>query len=424
MSSNWLSRRRPERQILCRHCFVPFKRSGIGIRCESGACREVPDEQDRRGPRFFFAEGRKEFWCDEELNLGSECPFCRQVDFLRSVCPHCRKPLDLDLGEDHVIAVIGASAAGKTHFLATLLHQLLDARVGESTWEISLDERRLRPFRRKLLDPLFEGREVLESTADRLAGELALPLTHREDGRRILLVFRDLGGEIFRQPERLQRVSFLRYAQGVVLMADPLVLSPALARRVGWDPDGHQNAQEVLEVYRQVLDRQERRVEHRALPLLPEEKVLAVTVTKADLVLEPAHPFWVEEEGTPYLARGYWKDRKAESKAVEAWIREHLSTSLPREAGLFAAVGYFFVSSFGYPQPPEARRLPHPPRPRRVHEPIFALLDALADRLPSARSEWAPSEEGRKPAERREQDRRSEPAAKQRPGSEDWGEEF
>ena len=125
-----------------------------------------------------------------------------------------------------MIAVIGASASGKSHFLATVVYQLLEKQVGKETWTVSLKDEDRRSFRTKLLDPLFEDLEVLPRTQAQVEGELCLPLENRHDGRRFLLVFRDLGGEIFLQPERLRKLNFLRYAQGVVLMADPLGFEP------------------------------------------------------------------------------------------------------------------------------------------------------------------------------------------------------
>lgn len=384
-----LGRRGAARQRLCRHCSRPFRPERIGVVCRSESCGSVLDDLGRRAPRFFFAHEHG-LWEADRLDLEAPCPFCDCQGRLASVCPHCRRPLGVERGEDRVIAVIGASASGKTHFLATVLHQLLDERVGRDAWHVPLDRAEIDRLRERLIRPLFEDLEVLPSTVDRLDEEVAVPLENRHDGRRVLLVFRDLGGELFLQPERLARVSFLRYAQGVVLMVDPLAFRPDAERDDQWSRSGQPSALEVLEVYRRVLETRERRAEEKALPLLPEEKVLAVAVTKADLVLPEEHPFWQDHDGA-YLRRGYWSDRKEaaagggderpENEAVARWVREHLDPRLVREADTFAEAGYFFVSSLGYPHPPGQKRLLKRPRPRRVHEPIFALLDRLTDDL-------------------------------------------
>ncbi len=367
----------PRGSVHCRHCLKPFALRRLGVVCRSQRCRDVPDDTGVRGPRFFFA-GDHGLWRGGELDLDERpCPFCERLDALQTVCPHCRQPLDAEEGEDQVLAVIGASASGKTHFLAAVLHQLLDGGAGGDEWAVDREERLLRPLRERYLEPLFEQLRVLPATPPRLDEELRLPLVNLRDGRRVLLVFRDLGGELFRQPERLARAAFLRYAQGVVLMADPLAFAPGPAPGKRWTPNGQPDALEVLRIYRRVLEAPERGVDERALPLLPEEKVLAVAVTKADLMLDRDHPFWSDGDGGAHLEPGYWRRRAEEGRTVAEWVRGRLDAELVAEAERFGETAWFFVSSLGFPHPPDAPRLEQAPRPRRVHEPVFALLDRL-----------------------------------------------
>jgi hypothetical protein len=375
----------PQGSVHCRHCLKPFALGRIGVVCRSQRCGGVRDDTGVRGPRFYYA-GEHGLWRDGELVLGERpCPFCECLGTLESVCPHCRQALEADQGEDQVLAVIGASASGKTHFLAAVLHQLLDGGAGGGEWAVDREERLLEPLRRRFLEPLFDELRVLPATPDRLDEELRLPLVHRRDGRRVLLVFRDLGGELFLQPERLARASFLRYAQGVVLMADPLAFPPGPAAERGWTPNGQPDALEVLRTYRRVLEAPERGVDERALPLLPAEKVLAVAVTKADLMLDRDHPFWNDGEGGAHLEPGYWRRRAQEGRAVAEWVRGRLDAELVAEAERFGETTWFFVSSLGFPHPPDAPRLEQAPRPRRVHEPVFALLDRLTAGAAAAR---------------------------------------
>jgi hypothetical protein len=396
----------PRGSVHCRHCLKPFALGRIGVVCRSQRCGGVRDDTGVRGPRFFYA-GEHGLWQDGEMVLGERpCPFCDCLGTLESVCPHCRQALEADQGEDQVLAVIGASASGKTHFLAAVLHQLLDGGAGGGDWAVDREERLLEPLRRRFLEPLFDDLRVLPATPDRLDEELRLPLVHRHDGRRVLLVFRDLGGELFLQPERLARASFLRYAQGVVLMADPLAFAPGPAAERRWTPNGQPDALEILRSYRRVLESPERRVDDRALPLLPEEKVLAVAVTKADLMLDRGHPFW-DGDGDEHLRPGYWRRSVEADGAVAEWVRGRLDPGLVSEAERFAETAWFFVSSLGYPHPPDARRLSQTPRPLRVHEPIFALIDRLTGGMARGRAaepvaaEPAAAHGGARPARRR-----------------------
>lgn len=372
----WPSGKKEEtgRQVLCRHCSLPFQERRIGVVCTSERCGRVEDDRGRPAPRFFFAADRG-MWGPDGLELAERCPFCQERGTLTTACPHCRRPLQHEDGQDHVIAVIGATASGKSHFLSTVLYQLLDAEVGEDVWEVDLDRREKQRFREKLIDPLFEELHTLPSTVDRVDEELLLPLVNRRDGRRVLLVFRDLGGEIFQQPERLARMGFLRYAQGVVLMADPLAFGSA-------NGQGPPDARRILEMYGRVMGRLGPELagletaDLDSLPLLPEQKFLALAVTKADLVLGTASPLW-GGDGPSYLERGFWARREEQSRAVNAWIEKELGPELLDEASAFAEVSSFMVSSFGYRLDPGETRLRRPPAPRRVHEPIFALIDRL-----------------------------------------------
>lgn len=381
----------------CRHCLWPFKPHRLGIECHSTSCRSLQDRHGRRSPRFFFAE-KLDAWRDGDVVLRDvACPSCRKVGTLVSVCPHCRQRLGVDEGDDHVLAVIGASASGKSTFLAAVLHRLLDDEVG-GDWEVDLEEHELRGYREQYLAPLFDDRRVLPATPPRLVDEVRLPLHHRGDGRRVLLVFRDLGGEIFADPKQLARISFLRYARGVVLMADPLAYEPPPDDGALWSLNHQPDATRILKTYRDVMEDRERRVEEKALPLRPKEKYLAVAVTKADLVLPDGDPFWAKQGNGSHLERGYWQQREERSGEVAAWVEEHLGGSLARATEAFAETSWFFVSSIGYRLAPGTQALPRPPEPRRVHEPIFALLDRLTADRPAVVKSRTPSEAEASPA--------------------------
>jgi len=413
----WKGRGNSQELIHCRHCLRPFERTHMLVECRSRTC-EVRDEVGVLGPRRFDA-AEAGLWRDGRLHLDEEaCPYCDVTGSLETVCPHCRQPLGIDQGEDQVFAIIGASAAGKTHFLAAVLHQLLEAEGAGSAWKVALSEAEMRVFRERYLDPLFEELRVLSATPHGLEAELRLTLENVADGRRVLLVFRDLSGEIFVDPELLSRLSFLRYARGVLLMTDPLAFPPPAGRTPGdaaaatqsalaWRENGQPDALEILTTYRQVLEDRDRKADEAALPLRPEDKVLAVTVTKVDLVLPAGHPFW-QPERDGHLEAGFWERRGDEGAEVLRWVEENLSRKLVRETRSFADVGWFFTSSIGYPLQPDRDRLPRPPQPRRVLEPIFGLLDRLTAAEDAGDGGGDPPAGGR-------------PGPRRRDRGEDWG---
>lgn len=368
---------------LCRNCYELFRFEQVGILCRSRACSQVLDDRRRRGPRYFssqeygFWKGlfRKRLVLDDQ----TPCPFCAEPK-LEKACPLCRAPLDATAGQvdDHVIAVVGASESGKSHYLAAVLYQFLERQVGGDTWSVRFagdeDED---TYRREFLEPLFERREELPATPLGERPELRLLLENRRTGTRALLAFRDLAGETFVDPHRLERNRFLRHAQGVVLVVDPQAFPlDTLSGVQPWIPNGRPTAVDVLAGYRKVLQRQDRPPELLARPVMPEDKLLAVAVTKADLVLAPGHSFYADGGADP-LQSGYWNARREQDQRVRDWLRNHINGRLERETERFADAGFFFVSSYGFRHQPRSP-LENKPSPLRVEEPILALLDRLA----------------------------------------------
>ncbi len=323
---------------------------------------------------------RERLWASKRrrLDLDRACPYCEQAGQMVPACPNCWHPLDPEVGqaEDRMIAILGARQAGKTHFLAALLHQLFEQRVGGDAWQIEIEPEMRRIAERELLRPLFRDLRELPATERGSQLSLRLVLSHRTDGRRVLLRFQDLSGERIADPASLAKVDFLRYASGVVLLADPLAFeAPSKGHRRAWYHD-EPDCQAILENYRQVLDSAPRRRGHEELPLLPAQKFLAVAVTKADLFHSRNHRFWQPTDDGAYLAPGFWHARSAEDEEAGAWLRSRLRNPHAFEdtASLFADVSYFLVSNYGYAHKPHAT-LRKPPTPLRVHEPVFALLD-------------------------------------------------
>jgi hypothetical protein len=327
---------------------------------------------------------KEELWMrrGQKLALDRSCPYCQERGRLVPACPRCRHPLDPEIGtvEDRIIGILGARASGKSHYLAALLHLLLREKVGGDVWEVSMDRETRQAAEKQLLCPLFDDLKELPATSRGPGLELRLVLTHQGDGRRVLLVFRDLAGEVMADRNLLEEMHFLRYAEGVVLLADPQAFEDRSEDNPKPAEQGGITCAQILENYRATLEAHPRRSEEEELAVLPERKFLAVAVTKADLVLRSNHTFW-SRNGDAHLAQGFWLMRNEESLGVRTWLHKRLADShaFAQTVEEFAGASYFFVSSFGYKYTRRAdRSLRKPPQPLRVHEPIFALLDRFA----------------------------------------------
>lgn len=373
---------------LCRHCFHLVAAGTEWVACRSDDCARVDDGDGRVGPRLLDPArvpgllersgflGRK-----RRLDLGAPCPHCSIRGRLVPVCPRCRAELSTAVpgggdteADDAIIAVLGAVDAGKTHYLAALYHCLAEADepAGGDVWALELSEDEREVLRDQLWRPLFEERRELKRTPRSRRQEMNLLLRHRETGRRVLLAFQDLSGEILGERDKMAREEFLRHARGVILLADPLPLQ---------GENDHASCTRILANYRHLLEQPVRDLEPEEaeeLPLEPGDKTLAIAVTKSDLVLPDEHFFWDPPPLDPVM-EGYWDARSEEDGSAREWLLERAHRDLVRLAEPFAATGWFFVSSTGFPYEPHSHALPEAPRPRRVVEPLFALLDRFAD---------------------------------------------
>jgi hypothetical protein len=371
---------------LCRHCFHLVAAGTEWVACHSDDCARVEGGQGRIGPRLMDPArvpgllersgllGRK-----RRVDLDAPCPHCATRGRLVPVCPRCRAELETARGgdgggDDAIIAVLGAVDAGKTHYLAALYHCLAEAEepAGGDVWAVELSEDQRETLRRELWRPLFEERQELEKTPMGRRQEMNLLLRHRQTGRRVLLAFQDLSGEILGERDKIAREEFLRHARGVILLADPLPLQ---------GENDHPSCTRILANYRHLLEQPVRDLdpgEAEQLPLAPGDKTLAIAVTKSDLVLPDEHFFWDPPPLDP-VRDGFWEARADEDRAAREWLLERAHRDLVRLAEPFASTGWFFVSSTGFPYEPHSHALPEAPRPRRVVEPLFALLDRFAE---------------------------------------------
>lgn len=382
------------KHTLCKSCFHLVPRGKEGVLCRSSRCRNTRRDDGTVGPARLNPELETSLrHRSGDVRIDVPCPICGEENTLRLACPHCWGELPDPDTDDFGIAVLGAKDAGKTHYLAALYHVLAEApdHVGGEEWELEIEEDHRSAIRRELWRPLFEEKRELAMTSKEDPFLVHLILRHRDSRRRVAINFQDLSGEVLSAEDEMARQDFLLHARGVILLADADVLRRRNPKKRGTSTSPP-SCSRILEIYTRVLERRSDRVRSSAergeRRLLPEDKSLAIAVTKADLVLrKKQHDFFWNGEGPEPLEPGFWGLREEQSRRARKWLLERTGRELARLAKPFDGPSYFFVSSYGYRHEPRAKII-KPPTPLRVHEPLFALLDRFAERDSVSNDDW------------------------------------
>ena len=434
--------------IFCRECWREFPRQRVHVACHGTGCRRSDGTIRWFEPRLYPAVARalKQGRLDQ-----ATCPFCQATRVLHKACAYadCGGTLEPTAGAvpELLIGMLGDSRAGKSHFLATMVHELWRRRRAEDRrasaadshrsddpeakrapgdddptvdtvdrevrdpnaipdWRAEpVDRRTERRYLERMVHPLYEACTEIPRTSgvdEQMVFRLFDSSSEHEGDPRILVPFQDYSGELTQRETLTRTLPLLHHAAGLVLIADPLAFpgpteSAADARR--WERLPQQNAAHLL---RDFVERVE------TLPLEPgapaprpiEQRFLAVVVTKADRVLP--HGLWPQRHPPSPFDPRYddWLDDN--NRQVRAWTTTHLDPAFERTARRFREVAYFFVSSLGF-EHERGPKLARTPEPLGVTAPIEWLLDRLTERRRPAGKPRAPRARStpRRPAERR-----------------------
>jgi hypothetical protein len=265
----------------------------------------------------------------------------RSEDLPARICtnPECYQPLPTDVDDRKLItiAVVGMHGASKTHFLATSLYQAYHDRGLDLALECSEfypDEPSSKSLYVNYFERLLETERVLPKTQLELMTDVrSHPLVCRATfgaGPPVALLFHDVAGEVFvDQGLRNQYTSFLRRADGIIFIIDPLRLRPirkSSSQMFGVRPSQAEMSQ--TDLVRAVIDD----LRGRDLSRLP----VAVAVSKSDLLTAALGTHFMFAQDPP-VERDAWM---ANIYDVDAEMRSLLAQRLDA-ADLVAATRPF-----------------------------------------------------------------------------------
>ena len=321
----------------------------------------------------------------------------------RRMCPHCKQaqPSNTDSTSNRVIAVIGGTKVGKSHYIATAIQQLLyTSALRDVGFEPMLfaDEATDREYREQYYEPLYERHEELSPTVSvAQPGARTRPLIYqlirRHEiaalTRRINLIFFDAAGEDFKDGEQMELYSrYIAYASGLLFFVDPMQLEKVRSSLgVSATSPGLLDATTTPE---QVMNRVANMYQQmRGLPA--GDKIAtpaAVVISKSDLLqqIPGVYSGSVMFRDTAHRGGFDAEDHRQVSDETSAFLAQFGATStVERVQSLFKSSSFFAVSATG--RSPDAQHsfpIIESRRCLRYHF-LAALTDAAAQYWPNAR---------------------------------------
>jgi hypothetical protein len=146
----------------------------------------------------------------------------------KRLCPHCHNELPIPSGKvpSNVISIVGASASGKSVYMASLIHTLQHSTAGNFAAAcMPLNAEISRRFRQNYEEPIFERGTMISTTLrDEVQEPFIFQFVFKDDSLPPLtLVFFDVAGEGMVDETYLDiYASHIKNSAGILFMVDPL----------------------------------------------------------------------------------------------------------------------------------------------------------------------------------------------------------
>ena len=375
--------------IVCPFCFKRFAADTTPFRCKRPACPQEPDQIYAREqgilavPMGHVIQPPKASFFGLKMQTSVRCDKCNVETRVR-ICPNCHFELSHDAGliEQRIIAIIGGRATGKTHYIATLGHQL-ETVVGQNFHFalMKIGEHTQRRWRDDFYLPLYDKGVLLGATQSaETNAAVKAPLIFRltMSGRALDLSFFDTAGEDMTSLDRMSvQARYITEADGIIFLLDPLQADRVRRRLPNANlPTQDPNAapDNVVTALRQLFER-----EKGLKPTVKIKTPVAFTLSKSDplLTLDEVDPGSKLRTNGAHHGAVNMPDMTSVSTEVENYVQDWLGNNFIEivRAG-FEDFGYFTVSALGS-QPTRDGRLSHTVDPLRVEDPFLWLLAKL-----------------------------------------------
>lgn len=360
-------RRRPRKQVVCPHCFETFRVWQMRFRYG----KDDPNFGNNYPlPKAWWARINPFYRMQLALPNG---PDGRR--FVDKLCPNCCSepearalPYTAGVNRSLMIGLLGASEAGKTHYVVSLVHRL--RAMGYELRDI--DQNTIDRFGR-LETRLFKTKTALTPTQIELDPPLIYSLDGKNGSHSCILALHDTAGEnLLTRKDILNRTSYLREADGLIFLVNPQQCV-SLARSLG-----NNNANDlvglIIDLVIGAFESSGVKMKNGKFPV-----PLAVVFTKADILRDAGlihndllwhQPIFHEREG------GYNIHVHQDTDAAFEWlVADKVPKLFTEVTNHFHDYAFFGVSATGC----NADANGHFSRvvPQRVEDPLLWLLFRL-----------------------------------------------
>ena len=373
----------------CPYCFERFRLSNAPFRCASPASICAPEVDT------VMAAGE---WRDSRpvgrvlppakgLARRVRCSECKHLSD-RRLCPTCHMDLPPTTGESKnlIFAVIGAKEAGKSHFIAVLIHQLREHFGPNLDFDLQpLNEHTRNRYREEFYAPIYRRKETIKVTRSALDDtSVRFPLIYgltfsgqsrfgggRRIRRAVTLVFFDTAGEDLKNIDTMKAVNrYIYRSHGIILLLDPLQLGYVRDQLQATTPLPDENT-DTNDIINRVSDliRAGRDLGQKKMIGTP----LALAFSKLDAV-QPLIDDHFQINAEPDHDTGFdYDDFEAVSGEMEALVKEWQGRGLLNQVhSRFQHTGFFGLSALGC-NPHGSDRVPRVV-PQRIGDPFLWLL--------------------------------------------------
>ncbi len=375
--------------LICPFCIRQIALQDTHYRCMNSECKGMGPDAVYAVPRGYnpalpigrvLIPGKQ----SPVFRGGVICDTCGERSTTR-ICQQCHQELAQDAGQldQHIIAIIGGRATGKTHYIASLIDRLQNEVALNFDASVKMmGEETKRRWKNDFYTPLFINKDLLKPNRPAsVDASVRTPLMFRfkfENGSRqraLSISFFDSAGEDMASLSKMSVYNrYICYADAIIFLLDPLQISSVrhlLPSAKMPHPDLNASPEYIVDDLRDLFEK-----EHNLSAVQKVKVPIAFTLSKVDAlmpILDPAsalkrpsrHPGWLDLDDVQSVNTEI-------SSYLTDWIHPAFMKGIRNE---FESYNFFGVSSLG--GQPDANDHLSVVSPLRVEDPFLWLLYKL-----------------------------------------------